>query len=355
MRLSVSVTPHSWSTTKHPHQTALKTMEAARRADEAGFDTFWVSEDPDGWDAMAVLSAIAVQTERIKLGTSVVNPFFRHPSLIAASISTLDRLSNGRARLGLGRGQTEWYERALGMDVSHPLGRLEETMLLLRAWWSGDHEAQSDGPFHVQGWKRSFGPIQMSPPIYLAAVGAKAVALAGRKADGVIFNDLASVRGISTIVDDVRRSARDAGRDPADLTFIARPRIVITDDPDPVYENIKDAIAMVYTLPGMGKLIATERFDTEEMLDKVRSVMKTEEVLRQGGAFRDMRTIGDLPAARKLIPTELVAQLAFVGSMDEIRPRIQAYESIGVSEVAWRLGDMTKSIGWDDASLLLRK
>ena len=173
MRLSVSVTPHSWSTTKHPHQTALKTIEAARRADEAGFDTFWVSEDPDGWDAMAVLSAIAVQTERIKLGTSVVNPFFRHPSLIAASISTLDRLSNGRARLGLGRGQTEWYERALGMDVSHPLDRLEETMLLLRAWWSGDHEAQSDGPFHVQGWKRSFGPIQMRSPDLSGCCGSK--------------------------------------------------------------------------------------------------------------------------------------------------------------------------------------
>ncbi len=355
MRLSVSVTPHSWSTTKHPHLTALKTIEAARRADEAGFDTFWVSEDPDGWDAMAMLSAIAVQTERIKLGTSVVNPFFRHPSLIAASISTRDRLSNGRARLGLGRGQTEWYERALGMEVSHPLDRLEETMLLLRKWWSGDHRAQSDGPFNVQGWQRSFGPVQVVPPIYLAAVGEKAVVLAGRRADGVIFNDLASVHGISTIVDDVKRSARDAGRDPKDFTFIARPRIVITDDPDPVYENIKDAIAMIYTLPGMGKLIATESFDTEEILGEVRRVMKTEQVLRQGGAFQDLRSIGDLPAARRLIPTELVAQLAFVGSMDEIRPRIQAYESIGVSEITWRLGDMTKSIGWDDASLLLRK
>ena len=355
MRLSVSVTPHSWSTTKHPHLTALKTIEAARRADEAGIDTFWVSEDPDGWDAMAMLSAIAVQTERIKLGTSVVNPFFRHPSLIAASISTIDRLSNGRSRLGLGRGQTEWYQRALGMDVSHPLDRLEETMHLLRQWWSGDHAAHSDGPFNVQGWKRSFGPIQAIPPIYLAAVGDKAVALAGRLADGVIFNDLASVAGISTIIDDVKRSARASGRDPANLTFIARPRIVITDDPDPVYEGIKDAIAMVYTLPGMGKLIATESFDVEEILGEVRRVMKTEEVLRQGGAFREMRAVGDLPEARKLIPSELIAELAFVGTIDEIRPRIQAYEAIGVSEVTWRLGDMTKSISWDDAALLLRK
>jgi 5,10-methylenetetrahydromethanopterin reductase len=355
MRLSVSATPQSWSTTKHPHQTALKTIEAARRADEAGFDTFWVSEDPDGWDAMAMLSAIAVQTERIRLGTSVVNPFFRHPSLIAASISTLDRLSNGRARLGLGRGQTEWYERGLGMDVSRPLGRLEETMRLLRQWWSGDHDAHSDGPFHVQGWKRGFGPIQADLPIYIAAVGDKAVALAGRQADGLIFNDLASVHGISTIISDVRRSAKDAGRDAARLTFIARPRIVITNDPDPVYETIKDGIAMIYTLPGMGKLIATENFDTEEILGRVRKVMRTEEVLRQGGAFRDMRTIGDLPAARKLIPSEMVAQLSFVGTIEEIRPRIQVYEAIGVSEIAWRLRDIDKSNDWDNAALLLGK
>ena len=355
MRLSVSVTPESWSRATSPHEAALRTIEQARLADAAGIDTFWVSEDPDGWDAIAILAAAAVQTERIRLATSVVNPFYRHPSLIAASISTIDRLSGGRARLGLGRGQTEWYGAALGMEVSAPLARLEETISLLRQWWDPPHEAESHGPIGVQGWRRSFGPIQNRPPIYLAAAGKHAVALAGRAADGIIFNDLASVQSISTIIHAASAAARDAGRNPGDLEFIARPRIVVTDEPEREYERIKNAIAIIYTLPGMGRLIDVKGFDVEAILADVRRVMKTDEIIGKGGAFLELREGGDLPAARKRIPDDLVANLAMIGTLGEIRPRIAAYAELGVSEIAWRVPDLTRSLGWEASALLLQK
>ena len=355
MRLSVSVTPDSWGRATSPHDAALRTIEQARLADAAGIATFWVSEDPDGWDAMAILAAAAVQTERIRLATSVVNPFYRHPSLIAASISTIDRLSGGRARLGLGRGQTEWYGTALGMDVSAPLARLEETIGLLRQWWSPGHEAASHGPFSVQGWRRSFGPIQPHPPIYLAAAGKNAVSLAGRVADGIIFNDLASVQSISTIIQATREAARDAGRDATALAFIARPRIVVTDDPEREYERIKNAIAMIYTLPGMGRLIEVEGVDVEAILADARRVMKTDEIIGKGGAFHELREAGDLSAARALIPDDLVAKLAMIGTLPEIRSRLAVYAELGVSEIAWRVPDLTRSLGWEASSLLLPK
>ncbi len=106
-------------------------MAFARRADAGGIDSLWVTEDPDGWDAFALLGAMSQQTSRIRLGTGVTNPYLRHPDLMAASIATLDRLAPGRAFLGLGRGQPEWYEHGLGMEVGRPLERVEETIGLV--------------------------------------------------------------------------------------------------------------------------------------------------------------------------------------------------------------------------------
>src|SRR5829696_2955236 len=123
MRLALEIGPELW---RKPGG-VQRSMERAQSAEQAGFDTIWASEDPDGWDAFSALSVLATATERIHLGTGVTNPYLRHPNLIAASVATLDHASGGRAFLGLGRGQTEWYQRALGIDNGKPLAVLQET------------------------------------------------------------------------------------------------------------------------------------------------------------------------------------------------------------------------------------
>ncbi len=74
-------------------------------------------------------------------------------------------------------------------------------------------------------------------------------------------------------------------------------------------------------------------FPIAEILANVRRVMKTDEVLARGGSFADLRRAGDLATARTLIPTELVARVAIVGQLHEIKPRIQAYAAAGVTDV----------------------
>src|SRR5262245_57842308 len=120
LTVALELSHQSW-TRGNPQQSVDRTLRTIRLADDAGFDSLWLTEDPDGWDAFAVLGAFARETHHIRLGTGVTNPYQRHPNLIAASVSTIDRLSNGRAFLGLGRGQPEWYRTALGMDVRSPL------------------------------------------------------------------------------------------------------------------------------------------------------------------------------------------------------------------------------------------
>ena len=97
MRFTLDLSHHAWARDREG-QAPRQTLLVAQAADAASIDAIWASEDPEGWDAFAVLSAIAAVTEKADLGTSVTSPYPRHPNLLAASVATLDRLSRGVAR-----------------------------------------------------------------------------------------------------------------------------------------------------------------------------------------------------------------------------------------------------------------
>ena len=339
MRFCVDLTYAAWTRAREARAAVARTVEIAKVADAAGLDSVWVSEDPEGWDAFAVLGALAQETDRIRLGTGVANPYLRHPNLLAASAATLDRLSDGRAFLGLGRGQTEWYERALGMEVGRPLAVLEETIELLRAWWAPPYRASSPAAagakshFNVREWEREVAPLQRQIPTYLGAVGPKALALAGCLADGVLFNDLASIGFIRSAVAAVREAAIAAGRDSAALDFYARAGVTVTDDPEPVLDRKKATVALIHALPGMDRLLEVPGFDVPSIMAKVRQAMRTDEVLAAGGGFPALRRTGDLDAARAAIPTELMARLAVVGPLPDVRARLREFARAGVTHV----------------------
>lgn len=315
-----------------PRDAVERTLAAARAADEAGFDSLWISEDPDGWDAFAVLGAAARETTSIRLGTGVTNAYLRHPNLIAASVATLDRLSSGRAFLGLGRGQPEWYRTAFEIDSSSPLERIATTVDLLHQWWRPPFRASADGPIPVHDWQRSVAPIG-DPPIYLAATGRRALALAGRVANGVRFNELASVDYVQDAIAMVRRVALEAGRDPGALSFFVHPSLVMTDDPEPILERKKTTIALIHALPGMDAQLHVPGIDVDGVMAEVRHHMRTEEALARGLGFAEMRAFGDLAAARRAIPLELVAHVAAVGSAEAVKERLAALSAAGATHV----------------------
>lgn len=313
-----------------------KTIQRAIIADEAGIDSLWLLEDPDGWDAFAVLGAIARQTENLRLGTGVINPYYRHPSQIAASVSTLDFLSNGRTFLGLGRGQTEWYERALGMDVGKATDRLPETISLLRQWWSETMYASSPPgmtEFGVQGWERVIRPLQNHTPIYLAAVGPIAMRIAAEWADGVIFNDLTSFAFMRDQITLVKQIASDAGRDPEAMTFNARCQVTITDDPEALYEKRKTTVTMIHSLPGMERLLQSDTHDIHQIMADVRQEMNVDDVLDRGGAFSALRREGNLDTAKAAIPTDLISELVVAGDITSVRDQLTKLADIGITHV----------------------
>lgn len=313
-----------------------RTLEIARMGDAAGIESIWAMEDPDGWDAFTMLGAVARETTRIRVGTGVTNPYLRHPALLAASTSTLDLLSNGRSFLGLGRGQEEWYREALGMPVGKPARALRETFDLLGQWWSPEMRATSDEQateFAVNAWERVIRPLRGSVPIYLAAVGPIALRLAGRYAQGVVFNDLASVPFLGQAIATVRQAALDAGRDPAALSFYSRSSVTITDDLETHYRRRKSTVAAIHALPGMEQLLVSPNHDTERIIADVRAAMRTGEILSNGGGFGDLRRGGDLAAARDAIPDDLMAELVVAGAVPQVREQLRRLAGIGITHV----------------------
>jgi 5,10-methylenetetrahydromethanopterin reductase len=336
IRFGLAPTAAGWGGWAVPATAAQRTLDLAAAADAGGIDAIAASDDPDAWDAFALLGAVAAITRRARLGPSVTNPVHRHPNQIAAAVATLDRLSGGRAVLGLGRGQPEWYERGLGLDASRPLARLAETIDLLRQWATPPYRASSapGAAFAVRDWARTIQPMQAHVPVYLAAAGPQALSLAARAADGVIFNNLTSPSFLAETIPALRDAVCAAGRDPDAFAFILRTPARVTDDPERAIRDAKDALALINTLPGMHRLLATPGYDVPAIMAELRQAMRSEAMLEAGRGFADMRAAGDLAAARAAIPDGLVAELVIAGDLAQVRARLALLASLGITQVS---------------------
>lgn len=335
LQFALDFSHRSWET--DGEGAPARTLDVARAADEAGIDAIWVSEDPEGWDAFALLGALANVTKHCQLGTSVTSPWPRNPNLLAASVATLDQLSDGRAVLGLGRGQVEWHRDVLGVETGSPLTALRETITLLRAWWQPPHQAASlpGSHFHIREWERSIGPLH-PPQIFLAAAGPQTLALAGALADGVIFNVLTSEQAMRDAIPQVRQAALAADRDPDALSFVLRTEISLTDDVSErkALSRAKSIFALLAGFPGMERLYQVAGFDTDEIVANVRTAMRIDEVLTSGGGFPVLRRIGDLTAARAAIPDAFIRALALVGAADMLAPRMASLRELGLTHIS---------------------
>lgn len=340
LKFCLDLSHHAW--TRSPVNRSVETMKAAadltiktiQAADQAGLESAWISEDPDGWDAFGLLSAAAQSTRQIRLGTGVTNPYLRHPNLISMSLSTLDRMSGGRAFLGLGRGQPEWYRDQLGGRGSRsPLGQLETTIRLLRQWEQPPHRAGARSFVPVQDWARSLYPAQNRVPIYLAAVGPKALDLAARLADGILIADFATVPFLEKLVPEMRERVASYGRDPDQFRFYARTGINLTDDVETALRYRKTLMAVLAPLPGMSRQIVHPDYDVDEIIRNIDAAMHTRETLQRGGNFIDIRQRADFNAARNAIPDGLIEDISFVGNASSLRQKLGKLQEIGITHI----------------------
>jgi F420-dependent oxidoreductase-like protein len=170
-------------------------VSASQEAERLGFDSVWTAE-AWGSDAFTPLAYIAAHTERIKLGTSVVQLSARTPTATAMAALTLDHLSGGRVILGLGVSGPQVVEGWYGQPFSKPLARTREYISIIRQVLAREAPVSNDGPHYPLPYEGegSWGlgkplrsithPLRADLPIFMGAEGPKNVALAAEIADG---------------------------------------------------------------------------------------------------------------------------------------------------------------------------
>jgi len=292
--------------------------EAVAEAERLGFDSIWTAE-AYGSDCLTPLSWWGASTERVKLGTAIVQMSARQPTATAMAAMTIDHLSGGRFILGLGVSGPQVVEGWYGMEFAKPLARTREYISILRDVWARKGPVTAPGPAYQlprpdgtglgKPLKSSIHPLREDIPIYLGAEGPKNIALCAELCDGwlaMLFSP--------AVYDEIYKPSLEEGfaregarRTEEEFEVCATVPLIVTDD----VESAADALRPFYALyfGGMGAKGANFHANVPIRMGYEKEV---EEI-------QDLYLSGKKDEAGAKIPTALIEELSLIGSAEKIR------------------------------------
>lgn len=222
--------------------------DLAVSAERQGLDSVYVTE---AWrSGFVVLSAIAAATDKIEVGSYILNAYGRSPWLTAMSAVDLDELSGGRFVLGIGTGNKHINEAWQGVPQARPLRKMEEYITVVKKAVSAKpgETVQFQGDIHSINWPVAVKPVRETIPVYMAALYPKMTAVAGRVADGLALGAMLSPDYIKEVVmPNFRQSASDAGRNPDQLKCTVSPFVAVDEDEEVARKFAREAICHLYS------------------------------------------------------------------------------------------------------------
>ena len=326
MRIGIHV--GHWEGT--PHDVAALAVEAER----AGIDSVWISETW-GSDGVALLAWIAARTERIGLGAGVLQMPARTPVSAAMAALTLDHLSGGRMRLGLGVSGPQVAEGWHGSAFGHPLERTREYVSIVRSVLRRDAPVISSGPQYPlplpggsgKALKANVRPLRADLPVYLAAMGPRNVALAAEIADGWI-PFLFSPERPEVFAGALRAGWSAGDRDGSRFDVAAMVPVAIGPDVVECRDRLRPLLALY--AGGMGsagvnfyKALVT-RYGYGEAAEAIQA------------AFLQ----GRKTEAARLVPDAMIDELCLVGTVERVRDRLDAWRASGVTTLLAKARDV---------------
>jgi F420-dependent oxidoreductase-like protein len=299
-------------------------LELVREAEQLGYDSVWAAE-AYGSDAATVLAWLAGQTQKINLGSAIFQMPARSPAMAAMTAATLDQISGGRFRLGIGPSGPQVSEGWHGVRFARQLQRTREYVEVVRMALARErleYHGETielplpDGP--GKALKLTIAPLQERIPVYIAAIGPKNVTLVGEIADGwlpVFF----SPEHVSEFRPLLEEGAAKAGRS-LDDGFDISPtvNVLISDDRDAARDAMRPVIALY--VGGMG---SREKNFYNQLVRRYGFEDAAREV-------QDLYLDGKKDEAAAALPAELIDAVALAGPRDAVRDRLAVYRDAGV-------------------------
>ena len=301
------------------------TVDFVVEAERLGLDVCWVAE-AWGADAVAPLGYLAARTERLLLGSGVVQVGTRTPVAIAMAAMTLQHLSGGRFLLGLGSSGPQVLEGLHGVAFDRPLTRMRETIEIVRAACAGEkidfHGASHDIPLaDARAMRLATDPV--SVPIYVASLSPRTLRLTGELADGWLGTSFVP-EGASAYFDPLREGLESSGRTLADLDVCQGAEVAFAADEDELARMVaarKKELA--FSLGGMGS--ASTNFYNDAYSRQGWAAVAAE--------IRRLWLAGRREDATALVTDEMVLTTTLLGTEDRVRERLGVWRDTGVTTV----------------------
>ena len=292
--------------------TAPKVIDAARLAEQLGYDVFWVTDSHlVVREAMVMMGGIAASTSRISLGPGVSHLAGRHPSVIASAMATLDEMAPGRIRLGIGVGDSG----PLNLGVPRTKVRdLVSAVVGIRSMLRGDETPGSTRPLRLSYvGKRDSSPV----PIYVAATGTNTLHMAGRVADAALISGMPDTFGGN--VELVRQGEREAGRAPGSTRILFWGTACVDADRDAARAAVRGSVAR--------RAMNTWARNQEQLPEEDRTALARLQEAHQRGHLWDT-------GYTDLVPERWIDRFAVAGTPEDVRARLERALADGADEIS---------------------
>jgi alkanesulfonate monooxygenase SsuD/methylene tetrahydromethanopterin reductase-like flavin-dependent oxidoreductase (luciferase family) len=287
-------------------------------AEDVGFDHVWFGDSHLIWHEVGpYLTAAAMSTTRMRVGPLVSNPVTRHPTVVASMAATLGQLFDGRAALGVGRGDSA--VRTLGLPPMK-LAEFRDALRLMRALCRGEAGEVHGTPIRLSWLSR---PV----PVLLAAYGPRVLELAGAEADGLILQ-LASPSVVEWAVSHARRGAVTAGRSLDGFEVVAAAPTYVSADRERALSRVRGFPATVSN--HVKDLL--RHYRPEELPAELVQGME-----RVAGYDYQQHGVPEAPHTRA-VTDDMAERLTLIGTATQIRDKIARLEAAGVTHVCLYVG-----------------
>lgn len=285
----------------------------AKQAENAGFNYNWIFDSHVLWkDPYPILTLLATNTERMKLGTCVTNPVVRDVTVTASLLATLNLISGGRMQLGIGRGDSS--RRVLGKKPT-TIARLEETVQTVRDLCAGRQIDYEGRPIQIT-W--TDGNV---PPVWVAGYGPMVLKSAGKIADGIILQ-FADPHLIKWCLGFVREGAEEAGRDFSKIQVMSAAPVWVSNDLEEAREQVRWFPALVSN----HVVDLVSRYKPEELPEELTAYVRN----RKGYDYLHHCEVDSSNA--EFVSDEIADRFAIIGSAEDHVKKLKELARAGVTQ-----------------------